>query len=100
MTWLTAEPAEMLVPGTCLGIGLATAALAGGAGLPYGAPAKLRVIAHPHGRSRPRREVLSCISSLIRIFLWVPGSGLRPAPGRAGYTARAGEMGNLVGEAG
>jgi hypothetical protein len=56
MTWLTAEPAEMPVPGTCLGIGLATAASAGGAGLPYGAPAKLRVIAHPHGRSRPRRR--------------------------------------------
>src|SRR6266516_4784001 len=56
MIWLTPEPAEMPVPGTSLGIGLATAALAGGAGLPYGAPAKLRVIAHPHGRSRPRRR--------------------------------------------
>ena len=29
---------------------------AGGAGLPCGAPAKLRVIAHPHGRPRPRRR--------------------------------------------
>jgi hypothetical protein len=28
------------------------------------------------------------------------GSGLLAAPGPAGYTARAGEMGNLVGEAG
>ena len=28
------------------------------------------------------------------------GSGLMAAPGPAGYAARAGEMGNLVGEAG
>lgn len=50
------SPGVLAAWGSCLGIGLATAALAGGAGLPYGAPAKLRVIAQPHGRSRPRRR--------------------------------------------
>jgi hypothetical protein len=48
--------AEMRVPVTCLGIGLASAGPTREAGLPYGAPAKLRVIAHPHGRPRPRRR--------------------------------------------
>jgi hypothetical protein len=51
-----AGAAHMRVPVTCLGIGLASAGPTRGAGLPHGAPAKLRVIAHPHGRPRPRRR--------------------------------------------
>jgi hypothetical protein len=69
--------------------------LADGAGLPYGAPAKLRVIAHPHGRSAlGGGPVVDLIIDGDRSV----GSGLPPGP--AAGTACAGGMGNLVGEAG